>query len=278
MPSTVLRLSGQAFLYDGEMPSSAAPTDVELEVATRPSRSVTWRGDALTILICANTRDAANDIDGTLRELLTDYGYDFSAPETRSEFKGSWFVRYRFHRQSGELEEDLQVEFSDQPPRKEIPAKKRGLMARLRRKLEKLKVILVVGSTLFASIAYGRELYENFLKAFHTKPGIVMEVQRGRQVGNVIIVETPGPPGKVMIVEVPPAMIPVIENAEHDPEKFKLLLDFLVANQCATPQLPPTTKPSPPPKATWPSTDIMNPVPHRAPHGPQAHWQQRRCT
>jgi hypothetical protein len=223
------------------MPSRVIPAE---NVGIRPhpygSKSDTAREGSLTVLISANTSRAAKEIDETVSELLAEYGYDVFAPEVRIAFTGSpYYIKYRLHRRSEDLEEDLEIEFGEREasPRKRIPASKRSLLRTLKDKLEKLKIILVVGGVLFASVAAGKELYENFLKAFHAAPPATEHVQPAQQHGQVIFAEQAG---RYIVLQLPPAMVPVIENAEQDPEKVKLLLDFLIANHLAASPSPPS--------------------------------------
>lgn len=189
---------------------------------------------SLGILIWSETKAAAQEIDLVIKELLPEYGYDVSSPDARTEFQGSYFIRYTFTRKSPELEEDIQLELSDQPPRKELSTEKRGLLSKLKQKLESLNGILIVGALLFANIAALNEMYEKALKAFHVPPPptLTQELPPG-----TISVRKLGHP-QVTTIQLPPAVGPLMENAEKDPQKFEIVIMFVVANHFESPKPP----------------------------------------
>jgi hypothetical protein len=208
----------------------AATTESVAIPETSFSRMVMGGWPELNVLIWAQTKPEAEDVDQIMKKLLVEYGYDPEAPKARTEFEGTYFIRYRFSKRTPDLEQDLEVFVTnqkDKPPEKELPAKKRDLLEKLKKKLEVLNGVLIVGALLFANVAAAKEMYKSFVEAAGaTPPPVVTAPAPPRQITTV-------PPRQITAVPLPPAMGPILETADKDPKKFELLVTFVVGNHVA---------------------------------------------
>ncbi len=185
----------------------------------------------LTILIWSEHKTAAENIDEALTEVLKAYGYNPSEPESRTVFQGSFFIRYKFKRKSSDLEEDLQMEFSDEPfRRKPMPAKKRSLLSRLKATLEKSEGILVLAGVLFANVGALHEAVKQFHDLFEVPPPPTVVVHQVTQ--SVPLVPQPqrADEPQVITIPVPAALALIMDCAEKHPKEFELLLKFVAAD------------------------------------------------
>jgi hypothetical protein len=186
----------------------------------------TIRSDAfaLNILIWTQTKADADDVDQILKPLLVEYGYDPEAPEVRREFKGTHFIGYKFSRRTPDFEEDIEIVLTDEPPqdqpqKKDLSPKKSELLERLKKKLEVLNGVLIVGALLFTGVTGATELSKKAAEMFHA-------------IRPAATATPPAPaPAQITIINLPPSFTPLVDLAEKDPKKFEEMMSITVETQ-----------------------------------------------
>lgn len=91
-----------------------------------------------TVLIYAENRDDALDLELTVNDLLGEYGVK-RLEDSRHEFTGSWFITFHVELSPNveRLVRDLKTVFGGKPSSKAAPKRKRSVMEVLESKLRK---------------------------------------------------------------------------------------------------------------------------------------------
>ena len=134
-------------------------------------------GDAdevgLQITVWSANESQARSLDDALNPLLIDYGYDVLTG--RSEFQGSFFIRYRSSMKTPELEKDFELFFGSDPknpnlPGTQLPSENVEKWKKLKDVLENTKAYLIVGTLLVGNVAALYEFTEHVHKTIDHTP------------------------------------------------------------------------------------------------------------
>jgi hypothetical protein len=127
----------------------------------------------LQIMIWSAKEVQARPLDEALNALLIEYGYDVISD--RSEFRGSWFIKYKSSKKAPELERDFEVFFGSDPqaqPGAQLPENDPEKWKRLKAVLENVKALLIVGTLAVGTVGAAHELTVELHRTFPNTPAL----------------------------------------------------------------------------------------------------------
>ncbi|MGA8731126.1 MAG: hypothetical protein WB608_20380, partial [Terracidiphilus sp.] len=212
-----------ALVYD--MIKSGTNIDASAEDATfkAKSKAHTQKVESdtedvdLQMLIWSANESQARTLDDALKPLLIAYGFDVHTG--RSEFRGSYFIRYRYSKKTPELERDLERFFGSDPnnssqPGAQLPTKETEKWKKLKEVLEDTKAFLAVGALLVGSVASLHEITDYVHKMFDHTPTPTLS--------------NPAPRTDKQLQKIPLPATLVRINAEERPRHFEEMLNAQV--------------------------------------------------
>jgi hypothetical protein len=169
----------------------------------------------LQIMIVGAEESEAKKLDEALYLLLAEYGYDMLLG--RSEFRGTWFIRYKSSSNTKGVEKDFELFLGSDPknptpPATRLPPEHREKWKKLKEFLETTKAYIIVGTMLVGTLG---AIYE-FNDAVH------------KQFGETHTLSRPAPQSEKQLQKIPLPPLLIRIDAQKKTRQFEKVLNASV--------------------------------------------------